>query len=51
MKLTDYIAKFVSEISDHVFVGQGGNIVHVLDSFQKEKTSRLYHLKMNKEHL
>ena len=41
MKLTDYIAKFVSEISDHVFVGQGGNIVHVLDSFSKRKDIKI----------
>ncbi len=41
MKLTDYIAKFVSEIADHVFVGQGGNIVHVLDSFSKRKDIKI----------
>ena len=51
MKLTDYIAKFVSEISDHVFVGQGGNIVHVLDSFSKRKDIKIIPSQMNKEHL
>lgn len=37
MKLTDYIAKFISQIADHAFVGQGGNIIHVLDSLSKRK--------------
>ena len=38
MKLSDYIAKFLSKITTCVFVGQGGNIIHVLDSLVKEKT-------------
>ncbi len=37
MKLTDYIAEFISKIADHTFVGQGGNIIHVLDSLGKRK--------------
>ncbi len=37
MKLTDYIAEFTAKIAEHVYVGQGGNIVHVLDSFSKRK--------------
>ena len=37
MKLSDYIAKFLSKITDCVFVGQGGNIIHVLDSLGKRK--------------
>ena len=37
MKLSDYIAKFLSKITDSVFVGQGGNIIHVLDSLGKRK--------------
>lgn len=37
MKLSDYIAKFLSGITDSVFVGQGGNIIHVLDSLGKRK--------------
>ena len=37
MKLSDYIAEFVSKIADAVFVGQGGNIIHVLDSLGKRK--------------
>lgn len=35
MKLSDYIAQFLSKITDCVFVGQGGNIIHVLDSLGK----------------
>jgi acetolactate synthase-1/2/3 large subunit len=41
MKLTDYIAEFTSKIADCVFVGQGGNIVHVLDSFSKRKDLKI----------
>jgi acetolactate synthase-1/2/3 large subunit len=37
MKLSDYIADFLSKITDSVFVGQGGNIIHVLDSLGKRK--------------
>jgi len=37
MKLSNYIAEFLSKITDSVFVGQGGNIVHVLDSLGKRK--------------
>ena len=37
MKLTDYIAEYISKIADNVFVGQGGNIIHVLDSLGKRK--------------
>ncbi len=37
MKLSDYIAQFLSKITDCVFVGQGGNIIHVLDSLGKRK--------------
>ena len=37
MKLSDYIAEFLSKITTCVFVGQGGNIIHVLDSLAKRK--------------
>ena len=37
MKLSDYIAEFLSKITDSVFVGQGGNIIHLLDSLGKRK--------------
>ena len=37
MKVSDYIAKFVKQHASHIFVGQGGNIIHVLDSCAKLK--------------
>lgn len=37
IKVSDYIADFVSKITNTVFVGQGGSIVHILDSFKKKK--------------
>ena len=41
MKLTDYIAEYISKIADNVFVGQGGNIIHVLDSLGKRKDIKI----------
>ena len=41
MKLTDYLSEFISKIADTVFVGQGGNIVHVLDSLGKRKDIKI----------
>jgi acetolactate synthase-1/2/3 large subunit len=41
MKLTDYIAEYISKIADNVFVGQGGNIIHLLDSFGKRKDIKI----------
>lgn len=41
MKLTDYISKFIAKIADSVFVGQGGNIIHVLDSLGKRKDIKI----------
>ena len=35
MKLTDYIAEFLTKYSKHIFVGTGGCIVHLLDSIDK----------------
>ena len=35
MKLSDYVAKFIAEYTDHVFTGTGGCIVHVLDSLHR----------------
>lgn len=37
MKVSDYIARFVKKYASHIFVGQGGNIIHVLDSCAKTK--------------
>ena len=41
MKLTDYIAEFIAKIAGNVFVGQGGNIIHVLDSLEKRKDIKI----------
>ena len=41
MKLTDYIADYISKIADNVFVGQGGNIIHVLGSLGKRKDIKI----------
>ena len=41
MKLADYLSEFISKIADTVFVGQGGNIVHVLDSLGKRKDIKI----------
>ena len=41
MKLTDYLAQYISKITDNVFVGQGGNIIHVLDSLGKRKDIKI----------
>lgn len=37
MKLSDYIANFISNKTQHVFVGQGSCVVHLLDSLSKIK--------------
>jgi acetolactate synthase-1/2/3 large subunit len=41
MKLSHYIAEFLSKITDCVFVGQGGYIIHVLDSLGKRKDMKV----------
>ena len=33
MKLSDYVAHFISQTTNHVFTGQGSSVVHLLDSF------------------
>jgi hypothetical protein len=43
MKLSDYVASFLSKITNHVFVGQGGNIIHILDSLSKIKNIQIPH--------
>ncbi len=37
MKLSDYVAQFLSKHTKHVFVGTGGCIIHVLDSIAQQK--------------
>ena len=34
MKLSDYIADFLSKKTNHVFVGHGGCVIHILDSIE-----------------
>ena len=41
MKASDYIAKKLSQYTDHVFSGQGGSVVHILDSLSKTKNIRI----------
>ena len=38
-KVTDFIADFLSKKTRHVFVGQGGSVVHLLDSKRDRKSS------------
>ena len=35
MRLSDYIADFISQRTNHAFVGNGGSVVHILDSLNK----------------
>ena len=35
IKLSDYVADFLSTITDYAFVGQGSCVVHILDSIDK----------------
>ena len=37
IKLSDYVANFLSKISDFAFVGHGSSVVHILDSIDKNK--------------
>ena len=37
IKLSDYVAQFLSNISDFAFVGHGSSVVHLLDSIYKRK--------------
>jgi acetolactate synthase I/II/III large subunit len=41
MKLSDYIARFIAKHSKHAFVGNGGCIVHVLDSLSQIEEFKL----------
>lgn len=34
MKLSDYIAEFLSKQTNHIFVGNGGCVIHILDSIE-----------------
>ena len=37
MKLSNYVAQFLSKQTDHIFVGNGGVVVHLLDSLGKQE--------------
>ena len=37
MKVSDFVANFLSKHSKHVFGGQGGNVIHIVDSIYKHK--------------
>ena len=41
MKSSDLIAKKLATISDFVFTGQGGSVVHILDSIQKNNLLKI----------
>ena len=41
MKASDYIAKKISTFTNHVFSGQGGSVVHILDSLSKIKKVKI----------
>lgn len=37
MKVSDYIANFLSKHTSHVFGGQGSSVIHIVDSIHKNK--------------
>lgn len=41
MKCSDFIAKKISNYSNYVFSGQGGSVVHILDSLSKNKRIKI----------
>ncbi len=41
MKASDFIAKKLSQYTNHVFSGQGGSVVHILDSLSKIKKIKI----------
>jgi len=41
MKCSDFIAKKISKYTNHIFSGQGGSVVHILDSFSKLKKIKI----------
>ena len=41
MKASDFIAKKLSNYTNHVFSGQGGSVVHILDSLSRVKGVRI----------
>ena len=41
MKASDLIAKKISQYTDYVFSGQGGSVVHILDSLYKRNDVKI----------
>jgi acetolactate synthase-1/2/3 large subunit len=41
MKCSDFIAKKISNYTNHIFSGQGGSVVHILDSLSKIKKIKI----------
>ena len=41
MKASDFIALKISKLTNHVFTGQGGSVVHLLDSLSKIKNVKI----------
>jgi acetolactate synthase I/II/III large subunit len=41
MKLSDYVANFLSKVTKHVFVGQGSSVIHLLDSIDNQKKIKI----------
>jgi acetolactate synthase I/II/III large subunit len=41
MKLSDYIADFISQKTEYAFVGNGGSVVHILDSLSQKNNFKL----------
>lgn len=41
MKLSDYMAEFLAKQTKHIFVGNGGCIVHLLDSIDKNPALKI----------
>ena len=37
MKVSDYIANFLSKHTKYAFGGQGGSVIHIVDSIYKHK--------------
>jgi acetolactate synthase-1/2/3 large subunit len=37
VKLSDYVVKYLEKYTDHAFIGQGGCVIHLIDSLSKSK--------------
>jgi acetolactate synthase-1/2/3 large subunit len=41
MKVSDLVANKISKITNHIFSGQGGFVIHILDSLSKKKNLKI----------